>query len=150
MLLFFLSVCFLSGLVWVPQLSEVGVTQCSGYPNICCVNLFNSLFIIFLFYFCLESEYKFTDSQSICPIWAKAGWCQKNSDLLQKCPHSCQKYGYMGANSMEERYITVNFQNTSSVTTPTFTEIAAPPPPSAAISAHSDLESVSNLSIVFL
>ena len=83
-----------------------------------------------------------TDSESICPMWAKAGWCQKNSDLLQKCPHSCQKYGYMGANSLDERYITVNFQNTSSVRSPISTEIVDPPPPSAAIRANSELESV--------
>ena len=85
-----------------------------------------------------------TDSESICPTWAKAGWCQKNSDLLQKCPHSCQKYGYMGANSLDERYITVNFQNKSSERAPIFTEIVAPPPPSAAISAHSELKTVRN------
>lgn len=91
-----------------------------------------------------------TDTESICPIWAKAGWCQKYSDLLQKCPHSCQKYGYMGANSLDERYITVNFQNTSSVRSPVFTEIVAPPPPSAAIRAHSDLESVRNAFSYFL
>ncbi|KAJ7390792.1 hypothetical protein OS493_022350 [Desmophyllum pertusum] len=89
-----------------------------------------------------ESEYKVTDSESICPIWAKAGWCQKDSDLLQKCPHSCQKFGYMGANSLEERYITVNFQNTSSVKAPIITEIAVPPPPSAAMRPHSDLEAL--------
>lgn len=101
-------------------------------------------FLRYLFYLLVESQYRVTDSESFCPIWAKAGWCQKNSDLLQKCPHSCQKYGYMGANSLDERYITVNFQNTSSVRAPIFTEIVAPPPPSAAISAHSDLESVRN------
>ena len=50
----------------------------------------------------------------------------------------------MGADSLDERYITVNFQNTSSSRAPTFTEIVAPPPPSAAISTHSDLESVRN------
>jgi len=48
----------------------------------------------------------------------------------------------MGANSLDERYITVNFQNTSSVRAPIFTEIVAPPPPSAAIRAHSELESL--------
>lgn len=48
----------------------------------------------------------------------------------------------MGANSMEERYITVNFQNTSQVTATNVTDFAAPPPPSAAIRPHSELESV--------
>lgn len=96
----------------------------------------------FLILVSIESEYKVSDSEPNCPIWAKAGWCQKNSDLLKKCPHSCQKYGYMGANSMEERYITVNFQNTSQVTATNVTDFAAPPPPSAAIRPHSELESV--------
>ena len=99
-------------------------------------------FLTILFHLSIESEYKVTDLESICPIWAKAGWCQKDSDLLQKCPHSCQKFGYMGANSLEERYITVNFQNTSSVKAPIITEIAVPPPPSAAMRPHSDLEAV--------
>ena len=96
-----------------------------------------------LFHFLAESDYNVTDTESTCPIWAKAGWCQSNADLLDKCPHSCQKYGVQGASSLDERYITVNFQKTSPVKNLSVSEIAAPPPPSAAIQSHSDLDLVS-------
>lgn len=90
-----------------------------------------------------ESDYNVTDTESACPLWAKAGWCETNADLLDKCPHSCQKYGVQGASSLDERYITVSFRNTSSATIPEVSTIVAPPPPSAAISAHSELDTVS-------
>lgn len=84
-----------------------------------------------------------TDTESTCPLWAKAGWCQTDSDLLDKCPHSCQKYGLQGGSSLDERYITVNFQEASSATQgPVVSEIVAPPAPSAAISPYSELNLV--------
>lgn len=98
---------------------------------------------LFLFSpFFSESDYNLTDKETTCPLWAKAGWCQSNEDLLDKCPHSCQKYGVQGANSLDERYITVNFQNSSSVANSKVVEFVAPPPPSAAIRSHSDLDTV--------
>lgn len=87
-----------------------------------------------------ESYFKVTDTDSSCSVWAKAGWCQAITDLLDKCPHSCQKYGVQGANSLEERYITVNFRDSSSA--PTFSEIVAPPPPPGGISPQSDINLV--------
>ncbi|CAH3028110.1 unnamed protein product, partial [Porites evermanni] len=89
-----------------------------------------------------ESDYNLTDKETTCPLWAKAGWCQSNEDLLDKCPHSCQKYGVQGANSLDERYITVNFQNSSSVASSKVVTFEAPPPPSAAIRSHSDLDTL--------
>lgn len=37
----------------------------------------------------------YEDKHPVCPIWAKSGYCQTNSDINWKCPHSCnyQKYG---------------------------------------------------------
>ena len=98
----------------------------------------NSFFLPFF----SESDYNLTDKETTCPLWAKAGWCQSNEDLLDKCPHSCQKYGVQGANSLDERYITVNFQNSSSVASSKVVTFEAPPPPSAAIRSHSDLDTV--------
>ena len=89
-----------------------------------------------------ESYFKVTDTDSSCSVWAKAGWCQAITDLLDKCPHSCQKYGVQGASSLEERYITVNFRDSSSLAAPTFSEIVAPPPPPGGISPQSDINLV--------
>lgn len=86
-----------------------------------------------------ESDYNVTDKESSCSLWAKAGWCQANTDLLDKCPHSCQKYGVQGASSLEERYVTVNFGDTSSAKVPTFSDFMAPPPPPGGISPNSDI-----------
>lgn len=90
-----------------------------------------------------ESYFRLTDTDSSCSVWAKAGWCQAITDLLDKCPHSCQKYGVQGASSLEERYITVNFRDSSSVAAPTFSEIVAPPPPPGGISPQSDINLLS-------